>query len=107
MKEAVDSSINPSNITAKSVTWDSITLTWAAVERVSFYQIEVDGSKFLEVSTTNTFTKRGLLPDTYYTFRVRAVKGNSVSEWSDAVKRRTQKPSFESSAGKNALIFQK
>ena len=27
-----------------------------------------------------------------HTFRVRAVKGNSVSEWSDIVKEETQKP---------------
>ena len=44
-----------------------------------------------DTSTTNTFTKRGLLPDTGCTFRVRTVKGNSVSEWSDAVKGKTQK----------------
>ena len=32
----------PSSITAKSITWDSITLSWDAVEEASFYQIEVD-----------------------------------------------------------------
>ena len=50
----VDSSIPvPSNITTKSITWDSITLTWDAVEGASFYQIEVDGSKFWDAPTTN------------------------------------------------------
>ena len=50
---AVDSSIPvPSNITAKSgITWDTITLTWDAVEGASFYQIEVDGSKCWDAST--------------------------------------------------------
>ena len=97
VRENVDSSIPvPSNITAKSITWDSITLTWDAVERASFYQIEVDGSKSWDASTTNTFTKRGILPDTEYTFRVRAVRGSSLSEWSGAVKGRTQKaPKFD------------
>ena len=40
----VDRSIPvPFNITTKSITWDSIILTWDAVEGTSFYQIEVDG----------------------------------------------------------------
>ena len=94
----VDSSIPvPSNIASKSgITWDSITFVWNAVEGASFYQIEVDECKFWDSSTTNSFTKRGLLPDTEHTFRVRAVRGNSVSEWSDAVKGRAQKaPEFE------------
>ena len=49
------------------------------------------GGKSLEFATKNAFTKRGLLPDTEHSFRVRAVRGSSVSEWSDAVKGRTQK----------------
>ena len=90
----------PSKITVKSIAWDSITFTWDAVEGASFYQIEVDVSKFLSRSSTNTFTKIGLLPNTEHTFRVRTVRGNSVSEWSDVVKRRTQKELFETSAWK-------
>ena len=98
VKENVDSSIPVlSNITAKSTTWDSITLTWDAVEGASFYQIEVDGCKSWLILTTNTFTKRRLLAETEHTFRVRAVRGNSVSEWSDVVRGRTQKESFEGS----------
>ena len=93
-RNAVDSSISvPSNIITKNTTWDSITLTWDSVEGASSYQIEVNGSKFWEAPTTSTFTKRGLLPETEHTFRVRAVKGNSRSGWSDAVKGRTQKTS--------------
>ena len=71
----------PKNITAKSeITWDSITLSWDAVEGASSYQIEVDGSKTRDASTTNTFTKTGLQQDTEYSFRVRTVCGNEVSE---------------------------
>ena len=92
VRENVNSSIPvPSNITTKSITWDSIALTWDAVEGASFYQIEVDGNKMWKISISNTFTKRRLLPETEHTFRVRAVKGNSVSEWSDVVRGRTQK----------------
>ena len=61
----------PSNVRVKSETWDSITLTWDAVEGASSYQIEVDGSKSWDASTTNTFTKRGPLPESEHTFRVR------------------------------------
>ena len=104
VKENVDSSIPaPSNITTNGTTWDSITLTWDAVEGASLYQIEVDGSKYWGASTTNAFTKRVLLPETEHTFRVRAVKGNSVSGWSGVVKGRTQKESFETCGWKQVL----
>ena len=81
VNETVNSSIPaPSNITTKNgIAWGSITLTWDAVDEASFYQIETDESKFWGVSTTNAFIKRGFLPETEHTFRVRAVRGNSVS----------------------------
>ena len=60
----------------------------------------MDESKTWDASTTNTFTKTGLLAETEHSFRVRTVCGNEVSEWSDVVKGRTQKESFETSAWK-------
>ena len=51
----------------------------------------MNGNKSLDRVFTNTFTKRGLLPGTEYSFRVRTIKGDSVSEWSDIVKGRTEK----------------
>ena len=90
----------PSNITAKNLTWDSITLTWDDVEGASFYQVEVDGSKFWGSSKINAFTKIGFLAETEHTFRVRAVKEKEVSEWSDVVKGRTHKEAFETSGWK-------
>ena len=102
VKENVSKDVSvPSNVTTKSITWDSITLTWDAAGRASFYQIEVDGSKAWNASTTNVFTKRGLLEETEHTFRVRAVRGNYVSEWSGVAKGRTQKESFETSGWKD------
>ena len=100
-ENAVDNSIPvPSNVRAKSTTWDSIALTWDAVEGASFYQIEVDENKFWYTSPSNEFTKRGLPPETERSFKVRAVRGNSVSEWSDVVKGRAQKELFEYSGWK-------
>ena len=81
----------PANVRIKSTTHDTITLIWDVVNGASSYHIEVDGSKSPETTTSNTFTKRGLLPDTEHSFRVRAVKGNSVSEWSGTVKGKTPK----------------
>ena len=90
-KEEKPSVATPSNVSVESTTQDSITLAWDAVEGASSYQIEVDGGKSLERATKNTFTKKGLLSETKHTFRVRAVRGDSVSEWSDVLKGRTPK----------------
>ena len=93
---AVDSSIPvPTNITADATAWDTITIKWDAVKGASFYQTEVDGGKPEIPSSRRVFTKRGLLPETEHTFRVRTVVDDSVSEWSDAVRGRTPKQSFE------------
>lgn len=101
VKENVDSTIPaPSGITTKSTTWDAITLKWNPVDDVTFYQIETDGSKFRNVTITNAFTKRGLLPDTEHSFRVRAVRGNFAGEWSSVAKHKTEPESFEISAWK-------
>ena len=90
----------PRNIAAKSSTWDSITLEWDPIMGALFYQIEMDSSRVLDASTTNKFTMRGLRKESEHTFRVRAVKGDSVSEWSDIVKGRTEKASFKTSGWK-------
>ena len=79
----------PSSLRVSSTTWDSITLSWEPVFCASFYQIEMDGSKFWDASTTSAFKKKGLLPDTNHSFRIRAVSKRFVSEWSAAVPGKT------------------
>ena len=93
VKENVDISIPvPSNITHRAVsTQNSISIRWDVVEGASFYQIEVDGSKSWELSTINIFTLRGIPPESEHAFRVRVVRGNSVSVWSEVVKERAHK----------------
>ena len=96
VKENVSASVPaPSNITAKSNTWDSISLSWDVVEGASFYQVEMGGNKTLGTSATNSFTQWGLNKSTEYNFRVRAVCGNEVSEWSDITSRSTKIKAFE------------
>ena len=90
----------PSNVRIQSISNDSITLTWDDDFNALSYQIEADGSKSLERVLTNTFTKTELLPYTKHSFRVRAMRGNLVSEWSGVVKGKTQRESFESSVWK-------
>lgn len=93
----------PTNIKAKSVTWNSITLTWNKVEKASFYQVEVDGSKKLCGHLANSFTIKELLPESKHTFKVRAICDNKVSKWSSIVKGTTQKETFEHSGWKESL----
>ena len=69
-----------------------------SVEGVLSYQIEVNGARSLNGSTTNTFIKNGLPADTEHSLRVRAVRRSSVSEWSSAnflMVGRAQKKLFE------------
>lgn len=92
----------PSNVAGKSgATWDSIVLTWNAVKGASQYQIEVDGGKVLGISTAARYYKRGFCADSEHAFRVRAVRGNEMSEWSSAVVARTERATFETSGWKD------
>lgn len=90
----------PSNVVAKSYTWDSITLTWDPVDGASYYQFEIDESKSCDTSLTNVYTKGNLFEDADYSFRVRAVKGNEVSEWSDVARARVLRKIFENTIWK-------
>ena len=97
----MDSSIPvPSNVKTESTTWDSVTFTWDGVYEALFYQIEINGRKSWGATTINDLMVRRLIPDAEHSFRVRAVRENSVSEWSDAVKGRTQKEPFKASGWK-------
>ena len=79
----------PQNI-RKKASWDSISLEWDPVKGATFYQIEVDGGCFLDISVPVSFTKHGFFPETEHVFRVRTVKGNEVSEWSDPIMGQTK-----------------
>ena len=91
VKESVGNHIPPpSNITAKTIAWDSITLTWDSVEGASSYQIKMANDESCEESLSNSFVKCDLIQDTEYSFRVCAIRENEVGKWSDVVKFRTK-----------------
>lgn len=88
----------PAGVVAQSDSWHSATIKWDPIAAqwnlqspASFYQIEMDGTvqQFL---STNSVTKRRLLPETTHTFRVRAVRYGSVSKWSNMVSVKTLRP---------------
>ena len=102
VKENINPSIPvPSSIVGKSDRWDSITLTWGGAQMSSsLYQVEMDGELSNLISEA-TFTRNWLLPESEHTFRVRAVRGNSVSKWSDPINVRTHVPNFSESTWKD------
>lgn len=91
----------PENIVAKSDLWNSITLTWDVsplLIRYNYsnwlYQIEMDDA-IQGMLIEKMFTKRRLLPQSTHRFRLRMVKDNTVSRWSEYVVCETAKlPDF-------------
>ena len=82
---------------------DSVTMAWDPVTNVKFYQIEVDGAKVRDRSSVNKFTKKGFLPGTEHTFRVRAVCNDRVKLWSKELKAKTHEaPLFSECTWKEA-----
>lgn len=70
----------PQGLTAVSET-EQITLNWDATEKTDNYEIEVDGNIISLVEREYIHT--GLVGDTEHTYRIRAVNGGGVSQWSE------------------------
>lgn len=79
----------PTNVVATETTCSAITLSWKGTVRGTFYQVETNGSKSWDSLKGCIFKKTNLQPNTEYTFRVRAVKKNQISKWSDTLSVRT------------------
>jgi hypothetical protein len=72
----------PSNIsTTESDTF--IVLTWNPVKDAASYAVEINGTE--TIVTTNTYTFKDLIPETKYTFRVKAIGSQGVSSFSDLI----------------------
>ena len=85
----------PTGITTKSIASDSILVTWEPVGGVSFYDVEIEGKRYLETASKNMHTVIGLEPAEVYNIRVRSVMSSGFSKWSDPVKGYTLKPYFD------------
>ncbi|WP_105616647.1 fibronectin type III domain-containing protein [Vallitalea okinawensis] len=77
----------PTNILA-TADENNITLTWYQVPYADKYEVEIDGNDVVEVYD-RTYVHRGLSPDEYHDYRVRAVNISGKSEWSTNVKAAT------------------
>ena len=69
----------PSNITYITSS-SAITINWPAVEKATEYEIEMDGQIVYSDSNT-TFVHENLLPNTEYTYKLRAKNDLVTSEW--------------------------
>lgn len=77
----------PSNLGAR-VTSDGIMVTWDAVENAFGYDIEVDGV-LIDNKNSTSYVHEGFQPNTEHSYRVRAKNGNTVSQWSEEITRKT------------------
>jgi hypothetical protein len=71
----------PTGLTATAITHSSATLAWDTVEDAESYLVRMGDSPLL-TATTNTLDLTDLTAETHYTWNVRAVKGDTMSEWS-------------------------
>jgi hypothetical protein len=78
---------SPTNITATS-TNNSIKISWNPVVGATGYEIEKDGTVF--INGTATFaTHLGLTPNTPYTYRVRSINVGGAGAWSSPITKST------------------
>ena len=101
VKENTDAQIPvPSNLATRSDFWDSITFSWDPVPGSLFYQVEIDGCLTWMATPSNTITAHELQAGSEHFFRVRAVRGNAVGEWSHAMNGKTQEMTMENGGWK-------
>ncbi len=80
----------PTNLAVGTVTTTTAELSWDAVTGAEKYNLSIDEGTPVEVTATS-YVAEGLTAETDYTWKVQAVKGDTVSEWADG-------PSFNTPA---------
>lgn len=78
----------PVNFDAGNVTNKLVSLEWDWVTDAFGYQIEINGSHIIDISNGNTrqYDFTSVMPDTTYTFRLRAVNVGGESPWTESLK---------------------
>jgi hypothetical protein len=71
----------PGNIEFSSST-DRVLVSWDGVENATAYVISINNGEEINVGSATSYLGTGLLPDTDYTYRVKATKGLESSPWS-------------------------
>jgi hypothetical protein len=77
-------SIDKVKNTAVQAVYNSIKLTWDAVDGSTGYDVEVNG-KIIDNGNSTTYVAQGLDPNIEYSFRVRAKISSALGEWSDTI----------------------
>lgn len=78
---------NPRNIKLVS-TFDSITITWDAVEEATNYELAIDG-ELVKAGNVTRYINSGLTPNTWHVYRIRAKNADVVGEWSETFRKMT------------------
>ena len=101
-ENAPDTSIPvPSGISAVEEASGAITFKWdPVVGGASFYQVRLNGKKKWDSTPVESIVYKDFPPNTDYGFRVRAVRGNFASEWSEVVYGKAVRDNFERSVWK-------
>jgi N-acetylneuraminic acid mutarotase len=63
-------------------------ISWDAVQNITGYEIEVDGN-IINTDLMTEYEHIGLIPETYHTYRVRAININGESEWTELILKQT------------------
>lgn len=78
---ATDVVAAPSGLQVADITGVSATLSWNGASQGVKFEIELSPGGVRNANVSSPYALTSLLPGTQYTWSVRAVKGNAVSEW--------------------------
>jgi len=72
-------------IKQSELTTNSIIISWDLQEDATGYEISI-GNDIVNISNESQYTYTGILPNTEYVIKVRAINGSGASAWSEPVK---------------------
>ena len=78
--------LTPSALAVSNVTWGTADLNWTENGDATAWEVCLNGDEEnLIAADSNPFTVEGLTPETEYTAKVRAARGDKKSKWSNEV----------------------